>query len=247
MTYAWGDPDPVQSQSWDDFANETVLWIQGGVHPAWTTQYGTKPAPRGTLVVLSGRNAGEVVEDRLILNGKHASTVKDKPAGFYMVARLVKVDKSFVFESAGDYGRHVANQWAAANPGQLEQLVAAAMRNYAEAAARGQQPAKDAPAPAPQYVPPQAQPVQYATQYPPAAPPAQAPPQQYAPPAQAPVAPSAPPPQTYGPPAGNGAPQPPTGFPMGQPGAPAQPAPSPTLDSMSAPAPAPGNADGAPF
>jgi hypothetical protein len=193
MQPSWGDPEPIPTFTWDEAVNQFLIFILGGTHPQWTTSFGTKPAPRGTVVMLTGPRAGEVIDDRLLLSGGLAGALKDKPPGFLMVARVTKNGKAFGFEPGADYGRDLANRWAAANPGRLDMLIQEAMRAFHEAASRPQQqPAQPVPA-SPQFQQPppawQVPPTAYGTPVP------QAPPPQYA----APAPPTQPPPATYAP------------------------------------------------
>ena len=46
----WNAPEPVTTFSIRNFANQTIIWVQGGYHPEiMTQQYGAKPAARGTV------------------------------------------------------------------------------------------------------------------------------------------------------------------------------------------------------
>jgi len=209
MTHSWGDPEPTPTWSWDEVVNHFLIFVLGGTHPQWTTSYGTKPAPRGTVIMLTGPRTGEIIQDRLLLSSNLAGALKDKPPGFLLVTRVAKNGKAITFEAAGDYGRDLANRWAMANPGRLDAVIQEAQATFWQAASRPQQqPAQQVPAspqfqqPPPQYGAPAYAPPQQPQQ--PYAPP---PPQQFQQPtyAQAPqqpptVAPYAFPPRPDGPP-----------------------------------------------
>jgi len=174
---AWNQPEQVQSFSWDNLYNQTVIWIQGGYHPVVQTQsFGAKPAARGTLIVLTGQFAGQAYEDRLVFGQKMLSQLSAYPQGFVLLARVVQDGKSVVFDRYGDYDAQVASHWTSQNPGLLERHVAGAVNNFHEEARKlATSPGGQAPVnPAPQWQPPAGQ---------------QPPPQQYAP---------QPPPQQYG-------------------------------------------------
>lgn len=155
----WAQPEPVQQFAWDMFANQTVIWIQGGYHAAIQTSYGAKPAARGTLIVLTGQYAGQIHDNRLIFGQKMLSQVQGYPQGHVMLARLIMDagGKSVVFDRFGDYDAQVASHWASSNPGVMENLRTLAVANFAEESNKPQTgPVAGGPAPAaaPQWTPP---------------------------------------------------------------------------------------------
>ena len=157
---AWNQPEAVQSFSWDNLHNQTVIWIQGGYHPVVQTQsFGAKPAARGTLIVLTGQFAGQAYEDRLVFGQKMLSQLSAYPQGFVLLARVVPDGKSVVFDRYGDYDAQVASHWQAQNPGLLERHVAGAVNNFHEESRKmAASPGGQAPVnPAPQWQPPAGQ------------------------------------------------------------------------------------------
>jgi hypothetical protein len=241
----WNRPEPVQTFSIGDLAGETVIWIHGGYHEGIVTRsYGVKPAVRGTWIVLTGRQAGEVIDDSMIFSAKLLSQVRAMVPGTWVLGRIAKQDKSITLDIATGYDENVANQWVAGNPGRLERLAGDAVRTFAEEA-RKLTLAPGAPGVAPSV---QWQPT--APPPPPVAPvqmPPQGPPNAGAPvhPSQAGYVPQTPPQADYG--YGAPVPPPPTSAPPQSYGPPPAPPTSAILESMSAPPSGEATGEAVPF
>ena len=205
----WNRPEPVTTFDWTDFVNDTVIWVHAGLHErVKTQQYGEKQAARGSLIVLSGRYAGEVFDDRLVFGTRLLSQFRAMQPGTFVLGRMVKSGQSVSMDPGAAYDEQLANQWVSAYPGRIEAVVRDALANFAERAremANGPVGQSSAPPPA-QWQAPQAQPPAYPQPQaqpgygPPAQPgaPAYMPQPTYPPLAAPPAMPAQAPPQQYG-------------------------------------------------
>lgn len=153
--FAWESPDPPAVFTASDLVGEVIIVIKGGYHPAVATkEYGTKPALRATVVLLTGRAAGTVYDD-VMLWSKQASQFRDNRDGGASVCRILAKGKSTVFEPASDYDKQMASHWVGKNAHRFEQLRLDAMRNFREAAIQMEQNGQTGsrPDPSPQYTP----------------------------------------------------------------------------------------------
>lgn len=222
MTSPWAVPAPVSQFSLKDADGDTVIWLHGGLHQSVPTRdFGQKPAARGTVIVLTGRFAGQVEEDQMIFSARPLGQISQLQPAAAMLCR-VRVNRSMSFDPPGAYEEQIAAQWMAAHPGELDRLrqAAVAMFHQAERRLITAMPLQHGPAQSP--LPPS-----WATGPVPGAP-------------SAPYAPQPAPQPVYGPPWPTPAPAPaPPAFapaPAGQ-AAPMQPstvADAPTMDPLSA-------------
>ena len=132
MTYPLSEPDPPAQFKPADSPGEVILVIHGGHHPSIATEsYGIKPGSRGTVVMLTGRQAGMVIDD-VVLFGRQSSQFKDKAGGDVVLCRIVKDGKKITYEPGSEYDKKVAQHWIDANGDALEDLRVAAVRNFHE-------------------------------------------------------------------------------------------------------------------
>lgn len=163
MSYPLENPDPPATFKAADFAGEVVLVVIGGYHEGIATQqYGTKPAERVSVVMLTGRTAGKIYEDVVLFGQKQASQFQEKRNGAVLVTRIVKNGQSVTFEEhPSDYDRDLAQRWIGQNGARLAQLQNDTVRNFHEQARQlGSQssyaPSGPTPEPSPQWDPSQA-------------------------------------------------------------------------------------------
>jgi hypothetical protein len=164
------NPDPPATFKTSDFAGEVVLVVIGGYHEGIATQqYGTKPAERVSIVMLTGRTAGKIYEDVVLFGQKQASQFQEKRPGSLQLCRIVKNGQSVTFDPGSDYDRDLAQRWIATNGQRLAMLQNDTVRNFHEQARQlGTQGsyASSGPTPEPS---PQWDPAQAASQAAPAA------------------------------------------------------------------------------
>lgn len=130
MSYEFGNPAPPRNFKAADYLNEVVIVIKGGVHEAIKTQdYGVKPATRVTVVMLTGRDAGEVFEDALLWSKQH-DTFRDEPAGKATLCRILPQGRGAIFDVASSYDRKMASEWIEENKTLFEKLLAEAVGNF---------------------------------------------------------------------------------------------------------------------
>ena len=159
----WDNPDPVVMFDWKDFGGEVIFWITGGHHENFETRHGVKPASRGTVVVLSGRQAGKSFEDVLTF-GRIQTQIAEKPPGAVTLCRVKSDGKSTTLDVPGGYDSNVAAAWYQGNPGVLDQLRAEAVQNFSVKSVELKAPVMAVPASMPQWQPQPAQPSQWSGQ-----------------------------------------------------------------------------------
>jgi hypothetical protein len=196
--FPFKQPAPPATFSMGDHIGEVVLAIMGGYHNAVPTKdYGVKPAASLTIVILTGRSAGVVVDD-VMLFGKACSQFENAQPGDVVLCKIAKVGRANVFQPGSSYDEQLAQQWIA-QTGRLDELRAKAPQNYTEQIKQLAEQARGNGSTSPQFVPPGAT-VTYTNPQPtPAQPPTYAPQPNAQPPTGQPYYPQhEPPPQTFG-------------------------------------------------
>jgi len=130
MSYEFGNPAPPRSFKAVEYGGDVVIVIKGGVHEAVkTADYGVKPATRVTVIVLTGRDAGEVFEDVLLWSKQH-ETFRDEPQGKAVLCRIVAAGRGAAFDKASDYDRKVAGAWIDENRPLFDKLLNETVGNF---------------------------------------------------------------------------------------------------------------------
>lgn len=130
MSYDFGNPVPPRSFKAVDYPGDVVIVIKGGVHDAIkTAEYGTKPATRVTVIMLTGKEAGEVFEDALLWNKQH-ETFREEPPGKAVLCRIVAQGRGAMFDVASPYDRKVAGAWVDENRPLFDKLLAETVGNF---------------------------------------------------------------------------------------------------------------------
>jgi len=155
MSYQFRDPTPPPKFSIGDYVGEVVLVVIGGLHEAFETEHGVKPALRCAIVVLTGDSSGSVFDD-VLLFGRRALCFPDMGPSDVSVVRVAKEGKAIDLVKATDYDKQMAGAWCEANKAQLAVLTSETVRSFRENSA-GQASTGDSsrkPAPSPQFTPP---------------------------------------------------------------------------------------------
>jgi len=130
MSYEFGNPAPPRSFKAVEYLGDVVIVIKGGVHDAIKTQdFGVKPATRVTVIVLTGRDAGEVFEDVLLWSKQH-ETFRDEPQGKAVVCRIMAAGRGASFDVVSDYDRKQATAWVEDNRALFDKLLAETVGNF---------------------------------------------------------------------------------------------------------------------
>jgi hypothetical protein len=126
-------PEPPTIYTATDHDGQVILWIQGGFHPAVNTDdYGTQPAVRGTVVMLTGK-AANTAYDNVMLWRKTAGQFASMEPGEVALCRIAKSGKGVVYNEGAEYDESMAEHWMSKNANRLDLLRKEAVRSYREA------------------------------------------------------------------------------------------------------------------
>lgn len=141
MSVSFRNPDPPASFKALDNIGEVVLVIVGGYHEAIETKdYGTRPAVRATVVMLTGDRAGTAFEDVMMFGEKLASQFREVPGGDICLCRILQSGKSVEYGKASTYDAEMAGRWVTDNADKVRRLQESAVRNFHENSARLKEP-----------------------------------------------------------------------------------------------------------
>jgi hypothetical protein len=140
FTLTFTTPQAPPSFAIADAVGEVLLVIIGGHHPQVPTKdYGIKPALSLTVVPLTGRGAGVPIED-VVLFGKASECFPGVTPGTAALTTVIKSGRAYLFDPAtSEYATQLAQQWLA-SVGDVQALVANAIRNHAEQARGSRRP-----------------------------------------------------------------------------------------------------------
>lgn len=107
------DPAEVNTKRINDYVGEVLIIIMGGFHPVWITEF-SKQAARVAAVVLSGPDAGTVLEDQLLF-GQQSKYVEHLRPGAVCAVRIALDGKAIKLLPTGDYDKGMVRAWLSHN------------------------------------------------------------------------------------------------------------------------------------